>query len=158
MFPLSGIYRLVQLLPYSLLAITPHKREFYRVFQIELPDKLEERKKIVQELASEWGVTILLKGKIDIISNGKITKLNATGHPGMTVGGTGDVLTGIIASLFANLEDSFVSACLAAYISGRAGELASKEYGDGLMASDIPHYINKVIVEAKNFVAKELSD
>ncbi|UJG43493.1 MAG: NAD(P)H-hydrate dehydratase [Candidatus Heimdallarchaeum endolithica] len=140
------------------IIITPHKREFYRVFQIELPDKLEERKKIVQELASEWGVTILLKGKIDIISNGKITKLNATGHPGMTVGGTGDVLTGIIASLFANLEDSFVSACLAAYISGRAGELASKEYGDGLMASDIPHYINKVIVEAKNFVAKELSD
>jgi len=138
--------------------ITPHKMEFYRVFQTELPDKLEDRKKIIQELSKKWGVTILQKGKVDIISNGLMTKLNSTGHPGMTVGGTGDVLTGITATLLAITDDAFVSACLAAYISGKAGELAAKKYGDGLMASDIPLYINKVIGQAKNFVAKDLAD
>ena len=66
----------------------------------------------------------------------------------MTVAGTGDVLTGIIAALLSVLKDAFLAASLGAYISGAAGELAAEEFGDGLMASDIPYFINKVIKEA----------
>jgi len=74
----------------------------------------------------------------------------------MTVGGTGDILTGIVAALLSVNNEPFISACLAAYISGKAGELASEKYGVGLMASDIPENIWKVIDSALKFKAKEI--
>ena len=66
------------------------------------------------------------------------------------------VLTGIVAALLSVNNDPFISACLGAYISGKAGELAAEKYGVGLMASDIPEYIWKVVDEALSFQAKEL--
>jgi NAD(P)H-hydrate epimerase len=136
--------------------LTPHAGEFVRVFNEKLTGKLDEDVKIVEQTAKEWKTTILLKGENDIISNGLRTKINKTGHPGMTVGGTGDVLTGIVASILSVTDDTFISATLGAYISGAAGELASKDFGDGLMASDIPEYIHQVIENAENFEAKEI--
>lgn len=136
--------------------LTPHRGEFHRIFKEELTGSLEKDEEIVTQKAKKWGTTILLKGETDIISNGTTTKLNRTGHPGMTVGGTGDVLTGITASLLSVLCDPFLSACLGAYISGAAGELASRSYGDGLVASDIPSFIYPVIDKALSFKAKEI--
>ncbi len=136
--------------------LTPHRGEFQTIFEKKLTGNLKADSKIVTETSAKWETTILLKGEIDIISNGHLTRLNKTGHPGMTVGGTGDVLTGIVASLFSVLHDSFLSSCLGAYISGAAGELAAKSFGDGLMASDIPNFIYPVIHEALSFEAKEV--
>ncbi|MHA1197929.1 MAG: NAD(P)H-hydrate dehydratase [Candidatus Heimdallarchaeaceae archaeon] len=136
--------------------LTPHRGEFFTVFKEKLTGKLESDSKIVSDAAKKWETTILLKGEVDIISNGQTTKYNKTGHPGMTVGGTGDVLTGIVASLLSVLGNPFLSSCLGAFISGRAGELAAKSFGDGLMASDIPNFIYPVIYEALSFEAKEI--
>ena len=144
------------LLKYHKAILTPHRGEFYRMFKVHLTGDFEKDTAIVAETAAKWETTIIVKGQVDIISNGKITKYNKTGHPGMTVAGTGDVLTGIIAALLSVLKDTFLAASLGAYISGAAGELAAEEFGDGLMASDIPHFINKVIKEALEFRAKEI--
>ena len=111
---------------------------------------------IVTSVAKRWRTTILLKGQIDIISNGNRTKLNKTGHPGMTVGGTGDVLSGITAAILSVTDNTFLSSSLAAYISGKAGELAADSFGDGLVASDIHDFIPQVIKNALMFKAKEI--
>lgn len=81
-------------------------------------------------------IVALLKGRIDIISDGMMTRLNSTGNAGMTVGGTGDVLAGIAGALFAR-HDAFDAACLAAFINGRAGDMAYDKYKTGLIATDI---------------------
>ncbi|MCG3216360.1 MAG: NAD(P)H-hydrate dehydratase [Candidatus Heimdallarchaeota archaeon] len=144
------------LLKYHKTILTPHSSEFYRIFKIKLTGETEKDAKIIEELAAKWKTTILLKGQYDIISNGTVTKTNRTGHPGMTAAGTGDVLAGIVAALLSVIKDTFISACLGAYISGAAGELAAERYGDGLMASDIPNYIYAVIKKALEFKAKEI--
>ncbi|MBI5390385.1 NAD(P)H-hydrate dehydratase [Candidatus Woesearchaeota archaeon] len=88
---------------------------------------------------------ILLKGSVDaIISKNKII-YNKTGNPGMTVAGTGDVLAGLCAGFLAQSHDTFAAACAAAYVSGKAGDLAKKKHGDGLIASDVIEQITKVI-------------
>ncbi|MGY5881174.1 MAG: NAD(P)H-hydrate dehydratase, partial [Candidatus Thorarchaeota archaeon] len=91
---------------------------------------------------------VLLKGPVDVIAhpNGS-TKLNRTGVPAMTVGGTGDVLTGIIASFLSRGGSPFQAAAAGAFVSGLAGELAASEKGDHLVATDciekIPDVFNK---------------
>ncbi|MCG3226042.1 MAG: NAD(P)H-hydrate dehydratase [Candidatus Heimdallarchaeota archaeon] len=146
----------LSLLEHHRSILTPHGGEFFRIFEKKLTGELEKDIKIVEEAAKKWKTTILLKGEKDIISDSSRTKINKTGHPGMTVGGTGDVLTGIVASILSVTNDTFLSACLGAYISGAAGELASEHFGDGLMASDIPEYIHQIIGKAMNFKAKEI--
>ncbi|MFW9853386.1 MAG: NAD(P)H-hydrate dehydratase, partial [Candidatus Thorarchaeota archaeon] len=126
------------LLQYHNTVLTPHKGEFTRIFKRKLKGDIEEDCRIVSEVAMKWQTTILLKGHLDIISDGNRTKINKTGHAGMTVGGTGDVLSGIVAALLSVNNDPFLSGCLGAYISGKAGEFASERYGVGLIASDIP--------------------
>lgn len=144
------------LLKYHNTVITPHRGEFAKIFKRKLTGNIEEDCSIISEVAAKWQTTILLKGQLDIISDGNGTKINKTGHSGMTVGGTGDILTGIVAALLSVNNEPFISACLAAYISGKAGELASEKYGVGLMASDIPENIWKVIDSALKFKAKEI--
>lgn len=119
--------------------VTPHIREFYALSGIAVTNNIDERAAAVKKVASLLGCTILLKGHIDVISNGEKTALNKTGTPRMTVGGTGDTLAGITGSLLAQGTSPFAAACAAAYINGRAGELAAKE--KKYLASDL---INKV--------------
>ena len=83
------------------LIVTPHAGEFARLREMETPENHEARIKTVREFSEEKGIVTLLKGKIDIISDGKQTLLNRTGNAGMTAGGTGDVLAG--------LQDLFLS-------------------------------------------------
>ncbi len=144
------------LLQYHNSVLTPHRGEFTKIFKRKLTGDLEEDCTIVAEVATKWQTTILLKGHLDIISDGNRTKINQTGHAGMTVAGTGDTLTGIVAAILSVNNDPFISACLGAYISGKAGEHAAERYGVGLMASDIPEHIWKVIDLAMQFKAKEI--
>jgi NAD(P)H-hydrate epimerase len=125
--------------------ITPHSREFYAFTKIKLNNNVNDRARIVKKIAEKMNCTILLKGAVDIISNGKKVALNNTGCCYLTKGGTGDTLAGILGALLAQGADIFDAACTSAYINGRAGELASKKYKEGLMAEDLIKEIPNVI-------------
>lgn len=126
--------------------VTPHTYEFFVLTHKEvyrLPE--EEKIKAVQEQALRLGTTILLKGAVDIISDGKEVALSRTGSPFMTVGGTGDTLAGIAGALMSRGITPFQAGQAAAFINGLAGELAVKKFGEGLMASDLIEEIPEVI-------------
>jgi NAD(P)H-hydrate epimerase len=78
----------------------------------------------------------LLKGPDDVITNGSRTRINRTGNPGMTVGGTGDVLAGVTGAVF-SLLDPVPAASVGAYLTGTAGDLAAADRDGGLLASDL---------------------
>ena len=124
--------------------ITPHINEFRAITQ-ESPKTLEEKIKHCQELSQETGFTVLLKGSTDVIACGDKLALNKTGNPYMTKGGTGDMLAGICGALMARGIDSFKAAGCAAYVSGLAGEMASKNQGEGLLATDVIRTIPRAI-------------
>ncbi len=117
---------------------TPHAGEFARISGKKLPENVIDRADAVQDFAG--GRTFLLKGSVDIISDGTRVRFNRTGTPAMTVGGTGDVLAGVTAALFCHL-DAFDAAVIAAYVNGKAGMSAESIFGGGLLASDIIDHI-----------------
>ncbi|HXW37134.1 MAG TPA: NAD(P)H-hydrate dehydratase [Nitrososphaerales archaeon] len=121
--------------------VTPHSGEFERLFGEKLPGDLSERASLAAKKAREWGVIVLLKGPTDVITDGSRTALNNNHSPAMTVGGTGDVLTGVTAGLLARGMQPFEAACSAAYINGAAGKLAAEELGLHIVASDVANRI-----------------
>lgn len=126
--------------------ITPHSFEFFVLTKKEiykLPYK--EKVRVVKEEAGRLQTTILLKEKPDIISNGKEVALNETGSPYMSVGGTGDVLAGICGALIARSIDPFTAAQAAAFISGKAGEVAAQRMKEGLLATEVIKAISEVL-------------
>ncbi len=127
--------------------ITPHAGEFRELTGIKLPPDIEERKKIVRKEAKKIDATILLKGYVDIISDGIRIKINHIHNEAMTAGGTGDVLAGICAALLAKKVPPFNAACMAAFINGMAGNMVYEEKGYGLIASDLLDKIPEVIME-----------
>ncbi len=126
---------------------TPHSREFVALTGKMLPDSLDEKAKMVQEAARTLGITILLKGHVDIVSDGVRTKLNHTGNPGMTVGGTGDVLCGAVGGLLCKGVEPYDAARLAAFSNGYAGDLAFKAKSYGLTATDVADNLGRVLAE-----------
>ncbi len=129
----------------SQTVVTPHAGEFKELTNVKLPENIKDRKKLVEKYANKLGITILLKGPIDVISNGKVTKLNDIHNPSMTVGGTGDVLAGIVGSLLSKKLLPFDAARVGAFINGVAGNLAFEKYSYGLIATDIIEHIPKVL-------------
>ncbi len=123
--------------------ITPHTREFFAISRIELQRSLESRLAALKNFACSS--TILLKGHVDIIFNASKTAINTTGNYYMTKGGTGDTLAGICGSLLAQGIDYFDAACAAAYINGKAGDLAARQKKQGLLATDLIEKIPDVI-------------
>lgn len=131
------------------IVITPHKGEFRKLTGVELPNELAERKEVVKRWAKKLNATILLKGYIDIISDGEKVKINRIHNEAMTTGGTGDVLAGICSALLAKKVNPFSSACLSALINGMAGNMAFHEKGYGMIATDLLEKIPEII---KKFV------
>lgn len=125
--------------------LTPHTHEFKILSGIEVTSNLKERIKAVKETAENLKTTILLKGHVDIISNGKETVVNRTGCPYMSKGGMGDTLTGICGALLARKIDVYTAACASAYINGKAGEIAGKKLGESAIAADLINSIPEVI-------------
>jgi hydroxyethylthiazole kinase-like uncharacterized protein yjeF len=117
--------------------ITPHAGEFKKLTGKTLSEDPEKRSAMVRQTASRLGLTILLKGPTDVISDGTYTKLNRVHNDAMTVGGTGDVLTGIVAGMIAQKASAFAAARIAAFTNGVAGNLAFEEKSYGLLATDI---------------------
>ena len=131
------------------VVVTPHSGEFYRLFGEELPSEKKNHVKFIEKVAKKYSVTILLKGQTDIISDGKRTFQNSkTESSAMTVGGTGDILSGIISGLLARNRNSLESAAIAAYLNGLCGKYVQKEIGIHMVASDL---INALPYVAKTF-------
>ena len=95
--------------------------------------RLREHTEEIEAFAAELGHVVLAKAKDDVITDGERTRVSRTGTPGMTVGGTGDVLAGITAALLAAREP-FDAACVAPYVNGRAAERLPDS---GLLASEL---------------------
>ena len=117
------------------LLCTPHQGELRRMGG-ETADDPAERADLVESFAADLGATLLVKGAQDVISDGERTRRNRTGNPGMTVGGTGDVLAGVCGAM-ARALDPPEAAAVAAYANGRAGDIAAEEQGHGLTATDL---------------------
>lgn len=95
---------------------------------------------------------ILLKGHEDMIYYDNKKAVNKTGNPGMTVAGTGDVLSGILGAVLTQTDDIFLGGCAAAYISGLAGNLAYKKYGYSLLPTDVIESIPNAIQKSKKAI------
>ncbi len=125
--------------------VTPHSGEFKRLFGEMPPDNMKQRVTIVQKHAKENGVTILLKGPTDIISDEHKTFLNPKNLASMTVGGTGDVLSGIVAAMLSKNRNPIEAASTAAFINGKAGMMAQKKNGLHIVATDLLEFIPTVM-------------
>jgi NAD(P)H-hydrate epimerase len=135
------------------LVLTPHAGEFAILTGKKLVGDLKQKISEVQKTAVELGAVVLLKGPIDIISNKKYFKLNLTGNSGMTVGGTGDVLSGIVGTFLAQGIEPFKAAAAGAFVNGAAGDFVFEERGYHMVATDliswIPHVLNDPMSHAQ---------
>jgi NAD(P)H-hydrate epimerase len=139
--------------------ITPHTGEMARLCRISTEEILASPKSIAMSFAETLGVVCLLKGHRTVITDGQECIVNTSGNPGMATAGSGDVLSGIIASLLSrktvaewadkermSLSPTLYRTAVAAYIHGLAGNLGAKDLGQySLMASDIIAKIPDVI-------------
>ena len=127
------------------LVLTPHAGEYAILTGHRLPKSFEERVVEVQKTAKELKAVVLLKGQVDVVCDGKRVKTNYTGNPGMTVGGTGDVLSGVVGGLLAQKTDPFEAAVAGAFVNGAAGDFAAGDKGFHLVASDLLEWIPRVL-------------
>jgi len=111
------------------VVVTPHAGEFKRLFGVVPSNYKNERIRLVEEVAGKFGITVLLKGPIDVVSNGTETYLYEKKTPGMTVGGTGDVLSGLVAGMLSKNRNGVEAAASAAFINGLAGKSVQKKFG-----------------------------
>lgn len=134
------------------VVLTPHPGELSRLIKIPVKEIEKNRIEITQNVAKDLNTVLVLKGVPTIISEpGGNTFINTTGNPGMATGGTGDVLTGIIASFIGQGLNTFHASVAGVYIHGLSGNLAAKYRGKhGLIAGDLIDNLPQAI--------KELSD
>ena len=125
--------------------ITPHAGEFAQFTGQNLPEADLEKIAMVEAWASKLGINIFLKGPTDILTNGRFTRLNNVHNEAMTVGGTGDVLAGIIVGLLAKKTDMVNTMRIAAFLNGYAGNLAFQKQSYGITATDIIDNIPSVL-------------
>jgi hydroxyethylthiazole kinase-like uncharacterized protein yjeF len=118
--------------------ITPHPGEFGRLVDATIADVLAQRFEIGQSLAARLGAAVLLKGVPTVISAPDQRRMtNATGTPVLATGGSGDLLAGIVATLLAQTGDPMASAACAAWVHGRAAELAGGGRVRGITLDDV---------------------
>ncbi len=125
--------------------LTPHAGEFYNLSGHRVQKNVESRVKEAARFSGEFRATVLLKGYKDVIAEGSSVMVNSTGNPYMTVGGTGDVLSGICGALLAMGSKPFNAAAAAAYICGEAGDIAADELGPAMLATDVIERIPAVL-------------
>ncbi len=126
--------------PGGLRILTPHPGEFARLVGKKLEG--DARNEAAVELAGRCGIVIVLKGHHTLVTDGRRRAFNATGNPGMATGGSGDVLTGLITSLWCQRLEPFDAARLGVHLHGLAGDLAAEEIGQvSLIAGDLIQYL-----------------
>ena len=122
--------------------LTPHDGEFVRIGGVIGEDRMES----AARFAKEWNCILLLKGHRTCITDGSIHYRNCTGNPGMAVGGSGDVLAGIIAGLLGqSIEPLQASAC-GAWLHGAAGDLCAQQLGQyGMLPTDMLNVLPRLL-------------
>lgn len=115
------------------ILITPHMGEMSRLTGKTVEEISEGRISVATEFAKRFGISVLLKGKDTIITNGISTYVNPTGNNGMAKGGSGDVLTGLCASFAAQGVNCIDAGILGAYIHGLAGDIAREDFTEYAM-------------------------
>ncbi len=144
---LSAMSPAREIISNSRTVLTPHANEFYRFTGEKLPDDEKEKRKMVEQWAQKLNVCFFLKGPLDIISDGKMTKFNDVHHPAMTVGGTGDVLAGILGGLISKKASEIKAMRMAAFLNGMAGEQIFQKKSYGLLATDIIEEIPSILTK-----------
>jgi len=135
------------------LIMTPHPGEMSRLIEKSVKEIKKNKVEISRKFASEYGVNLILKGATTIIAlpNGKIY-FNVSGNSGLATAGSGDVLTGIAASLLAQGIKPAKSAILAPYLHGKAGDKAKEDLTEySIIASDLIKYLPKIFKELKKY-------
>ena len=129
--------------------ITPHPGEMARLVGMSTDEVQASRLEIARNFAVAHHVYVVLKGHRTLIAtpDDKVF-INPTGNPGMATGGTGDVLTGMIAAWLAQLLDAEAACKLAVYLHGMAGDLAEADEGEVAMTSaDVAGHLGDAILE-----------
>lgn len=126
--------------------LTPHVKEMSRLSGISVDEILEKPQETAENFAREYNVVVLLKGHITYITDGTKTYAVKRGSAGMATGGSGDVLSGIIAGLCGFVKDPLLAAAAGAFINGTAGEKAANAVGEyGMLPSDTVNYIAETV-------------
>lgn len=128
------------------LVLTPHSGEFARLFGIPEQELLEDRVGLARKAAAETGAVVLLKGARTLVAlpDGEV-RINPTGTPFLATGGTGDVLTGMIAAYLARGVPAGDAATLGAFVHGLAGDAAGEAAGEGAIAWDVAEAIPEAV-------------
>ena len=122
--------------------LTPHAGEFARLGG----DSGAERQEAAEALARELGCILLLKGHNTVITDGQATYINPTGNPGMAVGGSGDVLSGIIVSLLGQGIKPLEAAACGAWLHGAAGDICAEKIGQyGMLPTDMLNVLPRLL-------------
>ena len=130
------------------VVLTPHAGELAILLNISrIGEDFDSKLAAAKQAAITYGAVVILKGNVDIITDGNTTITNNSGTPYMTKGGFGDELAGIVGTLLARGTGLLEAAHVAAYINGRAGEAAARDLGESVLASDSFDYIGRVIME-----------
>ncbi|MGB0009966.1 MAG: NAD(P)H-hydrate dehydratase [Candidatus Sulfotelmatobacter sp.] len=122
------------------LVITPHPGEMARLAGISIPDVQKDRLGVARKFAREHELIVVLKGhRTLVVRPGGEAWVNTTGNPGMSTGGTGDILTGMVAGMIAqNPKDAFAAAMAAVHLHGLAGDVMRESVGEhSLVATDL---------------------
>ena len=129
------------------LILTPHPGEFARLIRSDTRTVQARREELSTGFAAAHGLVLVLKGHATLVTDGRRLYRNITGNPGMATGGSGDVLTGLIAALLGQGLDAFAAAQLGVYLHGLAGDLARDALGEvSLIASDLIEFLPRAFV------------
>ncbi len=132
--------------------LTPHPGEFARLLDISTRDVIEKKLELVPQFAQKYGIFLVLKGYRTIVATpeGQVF-INPTGNPGMATAGTGDVLSGMVASMIIQEKNLLEAVLAAVYIHGLSGDIGSEKCGEKcLTAGDIIRYLPFAVKQLKS--------
>ncbi len=131
--------------------LTPHPGEMAELMESDAKTVNENRLEIAVQCAQKYNAFVVLKGARSVVAapNGQ-TWFNLSGNAGMATGGSGDVLTGTIAGLLAQLKDALDATLLGVYLHGLAGDIEYSKRGNGLIAHDIADALPLAILDLQN--------
>ena len=142
------------------LVITPHPGEMGRLVGCGTADVQKDRLGVARKFAREHELTVVLKGHrtLAVQPDGEAW-VNMTGNPGMATGGTGDILTGIVAAMLAqNPKDPLMAVCAAVFLHGLAGDIMSEILGEhSLVATDLLRGLPRAFAQARRSATSRLS-
>jgi NAD(P)H-hydrate epimerase len=141
------------------IVITPHPGEMSRLTGLSIAEIQANRLKIARNFSREHELMVVLKGHLTLVAapDGTVW-VNPTGNPGMATGGTGDILTGMVAGLIAqHPQHALEATALAVYLHGLAGDLASESVGENSMvATDLVRFLPEAFAEMRNQKSQEI--